>query len=333
MPKPPPLGVKISGTGRCLPPRVLNNQYFVDRLDTTDAWIRARTGIVERHVVGPGESTATLATAAAREALHDAGMTPKDIDVIIVSTITPECCFPSTACFVQQELGARTVPSFDLAAACSGFIYGMLVGTFMLQGGHYRNVLLIGAETMSRISDYEDRNTCILFGDGAGAVVLSATPDTAGPAILHYQLHAQGSGTQMLSVPAGGSRLPPSQMTINERLHYVKMQGREVYKLAVKCNFDLVDSTLDEAGITPDQLAIVIPHQSNLRIIESARERLGLPPERMFTNIQRCGNTSAASIPLGMDECRKAGRIKAGDLVLLVAFGAGLTWGSALIRL
>jgi 3-oxoacyl-[acyl-carrier-protein] synthase-3 len=312
---------------------VLNNQYFVDRLDTTDAWIRERTGIMTRHVVGPGESTATLATAAAREALGDAGLTPQDVDAIIVCTITPECGFPSTACFVQQELGARTVPSFDLAAACSGFIYGLLVGAFMLQGRHFRNILLIGAETMSRISDYEDRNTCILFGDGAGAVVLSATADADGPGILHYQLHAQGNGTQMLCVPAGGSRLPASQMTINERLHYVKMQGREVYKLAVKCNFDLVDSTLQETGISPDQLAIVIPHQSNLRIIESARERLGLPPERMFTNIQRYGNTSAASIPLGMDECRKAGRTRPGDLVLLVAFGAGLTWGSALLRL
>src|SRR6266404_1851510 len=186
MPKPPPLGVKISGTGRALPDRVLDNQYFVNHLDTTDTWIRERTGIIERRVVGPGESTATLATAAARDALADASMKPSDIDAIIVATITPECCFPSTACFVQQELGAPTIPSFDLAAACSGFIYGMVVGTLMLQGGHYRNVLLIGAETMSRITDYEDRNTCILFGDGAGAAILSATPETSGPALLHY---------------------------------------------------------------------------------------------------------------------------------------------------
>jgi 3-oxoacyl-[acyl-carrier-protein] synthase-3 len=329
----PPLGLKISGTGRKVPDRILNNQYFIDRLDTSDAWIRERTGILERRVVGPNESTATLATAAAKEAIADAGLTAQDIDAIIVATITPECFFPSTACFVQQALGARTIPSFDIAAACSGFIYGLMTATFMLQGGHFKNILVIGAETMSKITDYEDRNTCILFGDGAGAAVLSSTPDASGPAILHYQLHAQGSGPTMLSVPAGGSHLPTSQLTLNERLHYIKMQGREVYKLAVKRNLELVDTTIKETGITADQLSIVIPHQSNLRIIESARERLNLPPDRMFTNIQRYGNTSAASIALGLDECRKSGRIKSGDLVLLAAFGAGLTWGSALIRL
>jgi len=331
---PKPIGVQIRGTGRALPERVLTNQHFVERLDTTDAWIRERTGILERRVVGPGESTATLATDAARDALKDAGLSPADIDMIVVSTITPECLFPSTACYVQQMLGAPPIPAFDLAAACSGFIYGLMTSAFMLQGGFYRNILLIGAETMSRITDYEDRNTCILFGDGAAAVVLSATPDASGPAILHHQLHAQGShGVVTLTVPAGGSRLPTSRMTLDERLHYVKMQGREVYKLAVKRNLELIDSTLQDMGISPEELTLVIPHQSNLRIIESARQRLGLPPERMFTNIQKYGNTSAASIPLGLDECRKAGRIKSGDLVLLVAFGAGLTWGSALLRL
>jgi 3-oxoacyl-[acyl-carrier-protein] synthase-3 len=329
---PKPLGVKISGSGRALPARVLNNKFFVDRLDTTDAWIRERTGILERRVVGEGESTATLATGAAREALADAGLTPADLDMILVSTITPECPFPSTACFVQQALEARNIPCFDLAAACSGFLYGLVVGTHLLQSGLYRHILLVGAETMSRISDYEDRATCILFGDGAGAVILSAVPDTSGPCMLHHRLHAQGNGLTMLCVPAGGSRLPPSKMTVAERLHYVKMQGREVYKLAVKCNFELVDQTLQEAGVTPDQIAIVIPHQSNLRIIESARQRLGLPPERMFTNIQKYGNTSAASIPLGLDECRKDGRVRPGDLVLLISFGAGLTWASALLR-
>lgn len=333
MPKRSPLGVKIIGSGRAVPDRVLNNQYFADRLDTTDAWIQERTGILERRVVGPNESTATLAAQAARVALKDAGLEPQDLDAIIVATITPECFFPSTACFVQEILGARPVPSFDLSAACSGFIYGLLNATFMLQCGHFKHILLVGAETMSKITDYEDRNTCILFGDGAGAVILSATPDASGPAILHYQLHALGSSQIKLTVPAGGSRLPTSQMTLNERLHYIKMQGREVYKLAVKRNFEMIDTTMRETGITPDDLAVVIPHQSNLRIIESARERLGIPPDRMFTNIQRYGNTSAASIPLGLDECRKEGRIKSGDLIMLAAFGAGLTWGSALIRL
>ncbi len=327
------LGVKISGTGHAVPERILTNEFFEKRLDTSDEWIRERTGIQERRVVSAGESTATLASAAATKALEDAGMSPAEIDLIIVSTITPECQFPSTACFVQQALGFPTIPAFDLAAACSGFIYGFIVASHMLSSGNFRNVLLIGAETMSRIADYEDRATCILFGDGAGAVVLSATPDTSGPCLLHYQMQAEGSGMSMLFVPAGGSRLPASHMTVDERLHYVKMQGREVYKLAVKRNFELIDSALLEAGVRPDDLALVIPHQSNLRIIESARQRLGLPKDRVFTNIQRLGNTSAASIALGLDECRRTGRIKSGDLVLLVSFGAGLTWGSVLLRI
>lgn len=328
-----PLRVRISGTGRALPDKVLSNQFFIDNLDTTDEWIRERTGILERRVVVEGESTATLATNAAKKALEDAKLTPADLDMIIVATITPECYFPSTACFVQQALKAPPIPAFDLAAACSGFIYAFMNATFLLQGGHYRNILILGAETMSRITDYEDRATCILFGDGAGAAILSATSDPTGPSVLHYKLHAEGSGPTMLTVPAGGSRMPASPKTIAERYHYIKMQGREVYKLAVKRNLELIDETLSEAGISPEDIALVIPHQSNLRIIESARQRLGLPPERVFTNIQRYGNTSAASIPLGLDECRRSGRIKSGDLVLLVAFGAGLTWGSVLIRI
>jgi 3-oxoacyl-[acyl-carrier-protein] synthase-3 len=331
---PNPLAVQILGTGAAVPDRVLDNRYFIERLNTTDEWIRERTGIVERRVLSdPKESTATLATQAARRAIADANLTPADIEVIIVATITPDCTFPSTACFVQEALAIGPTPAFDLSAACSGFIYGLLVGSFMVQSGAYRHVLVIGAEVMSRITDYQDRATCILFGDGAGAAVLGPSPDPSGPRILHYKIAAQCSGISLLSVPASGSRLPPSHMTVNERLHYIKMQGREVYKLAVKRNFEMVDDTLAEAGVRPDDVAIVIPHQSNLRIIESARERLGLPLERVFTNIQKYGNTSAASVPMGLDECRRTGRVKSGDLVLLVAFGAGFTWGSALLRL
>jgi len=330
---PKPLGVRIVGTGRAIPDRVLTNQYFSDRLDTSDKWIRERTGIRERHVVSEGESTATLATDAGRKAITDAGLTPADIDLIIVATITPECFFPSTACFVQEKLGMAPTPAFDLSAACSGFVYGLLTGTFMLQGGHYRHILVIGAETMSKITDYDDRATAILFGDAAGAVVLAPTPDLSGPCILHHSMCADFSGVSVLSVPAGGSHLPTTQMTLDERMHLIKMQGREVYKLAVKRNFELVDKTLEEAGITADDLAIVIPHQSNLRIIESARQRLGLSKERMFTNIEKYGNTSSASVPVALDECRKTGRIKPGDLILLIAFGAGFTWASALLRL
>lgn len=330
---PEPLRIRIAGSGRALPDKVLTNQWFIDRLETSEEWIRERTGILERRIASEGESTATLATTAARKALADAKMSVDNIDMIIVATITPECPFPSTACFVQQALGGPPVPAFDLAAACSGYIYGFIVSSFLLQNGLYRNILLIGAETMSKITDYDDRSTCILFGDGAGATILSASPKADGPALLHYRMQAEGSGLSMLAVPAGGSRLPASKMTIDERLHYVKMQGREVYKLAVKRNLELIDSTLAEAGVSPEDIALVIPHQSNLRIIESARQRLGLPQDRVFTNIQRYGNTSAASIPICIDECREMGRIKPGDLVLLVGFGAGLTWGSALIRI
>ena len=330
---PKPIGVRIAGTGSVVPDHVLTNQYFVERLDTTDEWIRERTGILERHVVSAGESTATLAAEASRRAIDRAGLKPADIELIIVATITPECFFPSTACFVQDMLGMPPTPAFDMSAACSGFIYALVTGALMVQGGQHRHVLVVGAETMSRITDYEDRATCILFGDGAGAVVLEPTPDTSGPCILHHKLLAENSGLTLLSLPAGGSRLPASHMTVDERLHYAKMQGREVYKLAVKRNLEMVETTLAEAGVQPDEVKLVIPHQSNLRIIESARERLGLPKERMFTNIQRYGNTSAASIPLGLDECLRSGRLKSGDNVLLVAFGAGFTWASALLRL
>jgi 3-oxoacyl-[acyl-carrier-protein] synthase-3 len=330
---PKPLGVRIAGTGCAVPSRVLDNEYFTNRLDTTDEWIRERTGIQERRVVGADESTATLAIDAARQALSDSGLSGDDLDMIIVATITGECPFPATACFVQTALTKNEIPAFDLSAACSGYIYALVVATNLLQTGVYKNILIIGSETMSRVTDYEDRASCILFGDGAGATVLTAVADTSGPALLYQRMHTDGSGASMLWVPAGGSRLPASRMTVDERLHYLKMQGREVYKFAVKKMLEMIDVTLTAAGITPDDLAMVIPHQSNRRIIESARQRLGLPPEKMYVNIDRLGNTSAASIPIGLDEVRRTGRVRSGDLVLLVAFGAGLTWASALLRI
>jgi len=330
---PDPLGVEITGTGRALPPKVLTNKDFEGIVNTTNEWILGRTGIEERHIVSEGETTATLATEAAEAALADAGLKATDVDMIVLATITPECPFPSTACFVQHALGARDVPAFDLGAACSGFIYALLVGAQMTRHPGYRHVLVIGAETMSRITDYQDRASCVLFGDGAGAAVLTARADASGPCILHSKMHACGENPTILWVPAGGSRLPASEMTVRERLHYIKMQGREVYKIAVKKNMEIIESTLAEAGVVADELALVIPHQSNLRIIDSAREKLGLPAEKMFTNIRLCGNTSAASVAMGLDESRKTGRVKSGDLVLLVAFGAGWTWASALLRL
>lgn len=330
-----PLGVRIAGTGHALPRRVVTNQEIAQRVDTSDAWIRERTGIRERRFAARtgDETTAGLACQAARLALADANLSADDMDAIIVATITPEAILPSTACFVQKELCTRPVAAFDLVAACSGFVYSLVTGTFMLQGGSFKNVLVIGAEVMSMISDMDDRSTCILFGDGAGAVVLSATPDATGPALLHYSISAEGSGDSLLHVPAGGSRVGTSNMTVNEKLHFVKMNGREVYKRAVKRNFELVDTTLAESGVKPEDIALVIPHQSNMRIIESARERMGLPEDRVYANIDRIGNTSGASIPICLDECRRSGRLKSGDLVMLIAFGAGFTWGSALIRL
>ncbi len=330
-----PLGVRIAGTGHALPKRVVPNAEFAARMETSDAWIRERTGICERRFASrqAGETTASLACDAARRALDDAGMSADDMDMIIVATITPEAILPSTACFVQQTLCTKPVAAFDLVAACSGFVYSLLMGAFMLQKSRFKNVLVIGAEVMSGITDMEDRATCILFGDGAGAAVLTATDSDEGPAILHYTMNAEGSGDSLLHVPAGGSRVGTSNMTVNEKLHLIKMNGREVYKRAVKRNHDLVDWTLQESGVKAEDIALVIPHQSNLRIIESARERMGLPPDRVYSNIDRIGNTSSASIPICIDECRRSGRIKSGDLVLLIAFGAGFTWASALIRL
>lgn len=327
------LGVRISGTGHFLPEKVIDNKYFAQRLDTSDAWIRERTGIIERRMAGKGETTCTMAMAASQAALANAGMTIDDIDMIIVATITPEAGLPSTACFLQKAMCNHPIPAFDISAACSGFLYAFIQATFMLQGGYYKNILVIGAETMTRIVDYEDRATCILFGDGAGAAILSATQADDEAGILHFQMNAEGSGDELLFIPGGGSRLPPSQMTIDERLHYVKMSGRDVYRRAVKRNHELVDVTLLEAGVKVEDIALVIPHQSNLRIIESARERMGLPKDRVFTNIEMTGNTSAASIPIGLDQCLRDGRLKQGELALLIAFGAGFTWASTLLRL
>ena len=329
-----PLGIRISGTGRAVPERIVHNREFEGRLETNDQWIRERTGISERRYadLSKGETTASLAVEASRKAIEAAGLTPDDIDLIIVATITPEAILPSTACFVQQALCSKPVPAYDLVAACSGFVYSLLTAGAMIQTGRYKHVLVIGAEVMTVITDMEDRATAILFGDGAGAAVISATPEGEDSALLHSIMSAEGSGDALLHVPAGGSRVPTSQMTLNERLHYVKMNGREVYKKAVKRNHDLVDQTLAETGVDPNDIKLVIPHQSNLRIITSARERLGLPEDRVYMNIDRYGNTSGASIPICLDECFRTGRIQRGDLLLLIAFGAGFTWGSALLR-
>lgn len=322
----------IRGMGSALPARVVTNADFEKTLDTSDEWIRTRSGIRERRFVEPGENTLTLSTTAARTALASAKMTPADLDLIVVATCTPAYPLPATACFLQAELGCRHIPAFDLSAACSGFVYGLVSGACLMHGGGYRNILVIGAETMSSITDFEDRTTCVLLGDGAGAVIITpADNDTSG--LYDQALGADGGGAKLIWVAAGGSAEPTSAKSVNERLHYMKMKGREVYKFAVTKMQEVLASTLKRTGLSVDDLKLVIPHQSNLRIIESAAERLGLPESKVAVNIDRYGNTSAASIPLALEEAWRIGQVGPGDWVLLAGFGGGLTWGTALLRL
>jgi len=326
------LPIMIRGTGHAVPPRVMTNADFEAFLDTSDEWIQTRSGIRERRIAAADENTLTLATNAAQEAMTNANLSPQDIDLIVVATCTPVTPLPATACQLQHALGCGTVPAFDLQAACSGFVYGLVTSAYLMQSKQYKNCLVVGAETMSRITDFEDRSTCVLLGDAAGAAILTQA-DNKLSGLYDHALGADGGGAQLIWVPAGGSAEPASTKTVNERLHYMRMKGREVYKFAVTRMQEVVVSALERAGINAEELALVIPHQSNLRIMESAREKLGLPPEKMVVNIDRYGNTSAASIPLALDEAWRDKRIKRGDWVLLAGFGAGLTWGSALLRL
>ncbi len=330
-----PLNVVIRGTGASVPDQVLDNDYFARYLDTSDEWITTRTGIRERRRLAEGQSVLDLALEASRRALDDAQMSASELDLILVCTATSETPLPATACWLQDALGVAGDDgpgAFDLAAACSGFVYGIVVASTMLQAGRFRNVLVVAAEALTRITNYEDRSTCILFGDGAGAVVLSRSDDPA-QGILYHHLGADGSRASVIWVPAGGSREPASLRTVNERLHSMRMRGREIYKFAVQKMVQLMEDALNATGLTVDDLKLVIPHQSNLRIIESARGRAGLPQEKMAINIDRFGNTSAASVAMALDEARRNGKLQTGDLVLLIAFGAGLTWASAVMRL
>lgn len=327
------LPVALLGTGFAVPSRVMTNDDFAKYLDTSDEWIRERTGIRERRVAVDGETTAWLATTAGRTAMEEAGVDPKEVDLVICATITPEVPFPATSCFVHRDLGLVNAAAFDLSAACSGFIYSLVAASKFLQGGNWNTALIIGAECMSRVSDYKDRGSCVLFGDGAGAAVIRRADLASGKGLVHHRMHADGKGVEMLYVPAGGTKKPTSEQTVADRQHYLTMNGREIYKFAVTRMQEIIEQTLCEADVRPEQVDLVIPHQSNLRIIESARQKVGWPAEKMLVNIDRYGNTSAASIGIGLDEARKSGRIGDGSLVLLVAFGAGLTWASALWRI
>lgn len=324
--------IRLCGTGAYVPLRVIDNQHFIDYLDTTDEWILTRTGIRERRKAADNEFTSTLAANAARKALEDAAMTIEDIDVIICATATGDCQFPSTATFVAGELGAGTTPAFDVAGACAGFIYATAVAGSFLTSGMYRTALVIGAETLTRWADYEDRSTCVLFGDGAGAAVLARSVDPE-RGILHCDLGCDGTKSTYIWAPAGGSRLPASAMTVAERLHYLRMRGREVYKFAVVKMQELIENALKDVGMKAEELKLLIPHQSNLRILESVRDKLGLPREKVAVNIDKFGNTSAASIPLALDEARRNGTLHEGDVVLMTAIGAGLAWGTMVFRL
>ena len=322
----------IAGLGAAVPERVLSNADFEKFLDTTDEWITQRTGIKQRRVVSDGQTTATLAVQSAREALADAATDPKDLDLIICATITPEMMFPATACFIQDALGATNVPGFDLSAACCGFLYGLAVGSKFIETGTYGRILVIAADTLSRVTDYSDRGSCILFGDAAGAAVLEATnqPDKG---ILYNVLHADGSGWDYIHVPAGGSRHPTSAQTVRDRQHYVKMRGRDVYKFAIEKMQWLLGDCMSKCGLTPRDVDLVVPHQVNVRIIRSAAEKHDFPLEKIYVNIDRYGNTSGASVPLALAEAHRDGRIGPGSTVLLVAFGAGLTWAGTVVKL
>jgi 3-oxoacyl-[acyl-carrier-protein] synthase III len=320
----------ITGWGTALPERRLTNAELEQRVDTTDQWIVERTGIRERRVVAEGETTASLAIEAGAAAIKHAGLAPDAIDLLIVATATTEQLIPHTGAFVSDGLGVHC-GSFDLNAGCAGFVYELVVGSAMLTAGNLDHVLVIGAETLSRVTDPEDRGTCILFGDGAAAMVLSASPDD-GPGLLAWDLGCDGSGAALLEIPAGGSRKPASAETVANGEHFLKMAGPEVFRRAVRIVVESATAAMRRGGVTVDDVKWFAPHQANVRIIESASGRLGIPMERTLVNIDHYGNTSAASIPLVLAEAADDGRLADGDLVLLSGFGAGLTWGSALLR-
>lgn len=320
----------ILGTGRYLPEKVLTNFDLEKMVETTNEWIVTRTGIESRHIAAPDQATSDLATEAAKKALLNAGIKAEDLDLIIVATVTPDMNFPSTACIVQANLGATKAAAFDIEAACSGFLYGVTIADQFIKSGMYRYVMVIGAEAMSRILDWTDRNTCVLFGDGAGAAVIGLSEDESG--ILSTSIGADGAGGKFLNMPAGGSRLPATCDTVKDKLHSVKMDGSEVFKFAVRIMNNASQEVMTKAGLVESDIAFLVPHQANIRIITGAAKRLNLSMDKVMVNLHRYGNISAASIPIALDEAVEQGKFKKGDNIILVGFGGGLTWGSAAIK-
>jgi len=322
--------VGIHGTGSYLPEKVLTNADLEKMVETSDEWIVTRTGIRERRIAAPEQASSDLAYEAAQKALQAAGLRGEELDLIIVGTVTPDSFFPSTANILQDRLGARHAASFDLAAACSGFLYGVVTASQFIRNGSYRYALVVGVDTLSKITNYEDRNTCVLFGDGAGAVVIGPVPEGYG--LLAFELGSDGSGGSLLNMPAGGSRLPASVETVEKKLHTIHMSGQDVFKFAVRIMQTASLNVIEKAGLAPSDIDFLIPHQANYRIIEAAMRRLQLDESRVVINLDRYGNMSSASIPVALDEALRQGRIKDGDRLVLVGFGGGLTWGAAVVR-
>ncbi len=320
----------ILGVGKYLPENILTNADLERMVDTTDEWITTRTGIKQRRIAADNEATSDMAVKAAKSALKSAGLGPEDIDLIIVATITPDMFFPSTACLLQHKLGARQIPAFDISVACSGYIYGLTIADQFIKSGMYKHALVVAAEKLSSVTDWEDRSTCVLFGDGAGAAVLGPV-DEGG--ILGASLGADGSKGDLLRLPAGGSRMPASIKTVENKLHTIKMEGNVLFKHAVKIMADAARAVTEPLGLKGDDIDIIIPHQANIRILNALAKRMGVDPgEKIYLNIEKYGNMSAASSAVALTEAVEEGRIKKGDTILMDAFGGGLTWGALIIK-
>ncbi len=324
------MGIKILGVGKYVPEKVLTNHDLEKMVETSDEWIKTRTGISERRIASPDQATSDLAVNASRIAIERAGLKPEDIDMVILATITPDMVFPATAYLVSEKLGVKK-PGIDINAACSGFVYGLTIATGHIKSGIFKNVLVIGAETLSRITDWQDRSTCVLFGDGAGAVVLSR--DDSESDILAVELGGDGSCADLLYMPAGGSRLPATEETVKQRLHFIKMNGRETFKMAVRMMTNSIETVIKNSNLSKENIKLVIPHQANIRIIDSIAEYLGVRrEEKVYVNLHKYGNTSAASIPIALEEAVSEGKIQRGDNIILVAFGGGFSWGAIALR-
>jgi 3-oxoacyl-[acyl-carrier-protein] synthase-3 len=321
---------RITGTGSYAPKKIVTNHDLEKLVDTSDEWITERTGIKERRIAEKGQTTSDLAYEASRKALKAAGLGADELDLILVATTTPDMYMPNLGCVLQEKLGAKKAAAFDIFAACSGFLYGMSIADAFIRSGVYKNILLVGAEVLSRFTDWEDRSTCVIFGDGAGAVVLQRHSGKRG--VLSAHLHSDGSLGNLLYVPGGGALHPPSHETVQKRMHFIKMKGNETFKVAVRALEDVVQETLAFNKIKPEEIDFLIPHQANLRIIQAMAQRLNMPMEKVVLTLPKYGNTSAASIPMALDEAVRDGRIKENHLLLFEAFGGGLTWASALVR-